>query len=256
MELIDGLVSIVVPVYKVEAYVERTILSVKRQTYTDWELVMVDDCSPDNSSEVIKKYIQSDSRIKYFKQSKNYGAAAARNRGLAEARGQYIAFLDADDMWDPEKLEYQLKLMKENNSYFSYGAMRRVDIHDKTIKDLIPVPEKVTYDILLKRTYIATSTVLIDRKNIGDFRIPRIDKILGGEDYEAWLILLKRIQFAVGVTIPMVSYRDTPGSLSANKVKGLKKIYVIQTRMEKINFVRALYNTFCFGVYAFKKHYM
>ena len=256
MEMIDNMVSIIIPVYKVENYVARTIQSILNQTYSNWELLLVDDCSPDASAVVISEYTKKDNRIKYFKQAYNQGAAAARNRGLLEAKGQYVAFLDADDMWDEKKLESQLQLMKEKNCGFSYCALRMVDVNDKVIKQIIPVPSIVTYKTLLKRTVIATSTVVVDRKIAGEFKIPRIDKVLGGEDYEAWLMLLKRMEYAVGIQQPMFSYRDTPNSLSSNKVKGLKKVYVIQRRFEKIGVIQAAYNTFCFGVYAFKKHFL
>ena len=115
----ENKISIITPVYKCEKFIENTIKSVLNQTYTNWELLLVDDCSPDNSAEIIKKYVEKDNRIKYFKIDKNRGVAIARNKALEEARGRFIAYLDADDLWKSTKLEKQVKFMLDNNYAFT-----------------------------------------------------------------------------------------------------------------------------------------
>lgn len=247
------MVSVIIPVYNVERVIERTIKSVQNQTYKEWELILVDDCSPDRSANIIHEIMAGDDRIKYIKLDKNSGAAVARNTGIKAATGKYIAFLDSDDMWMPEKLEVQLSLMKEKGCAFVYSAIRMIDQNDHVTKDSTYVPEKLNYKTILKRTYIATSSVLLDRSKIGEFQMPLRRS---GQDYATWLMLLRRIDYAYGVQKPLVMYRNSPGSLSSNKLASLKKVFRIQTHNEGINPIYAAYNTFCFGLYAFKKHFL
>lgn len=247
------LVSVIIPVYNVERVIERTIKSVQNQTYKQWELILVDDCSPDSSANIIREIMAGDDRIKYIKLDKNSGAAVARNTGIKAATGKYIAFLDSDDMWMPEKLEIQLSLMKEKGCAFVYSAIRMIDQNDNVTKDSTFVPERLNYKTILKRTYIATSSVLLDMEKIGEFQMPLRRS---GQDYATWLMLLRRIDYAYGIQKPLVMYRNSPGSLSSNKLASLKKVYRIQTHNEGLNPFYAAYNTFCFGLYAFKKHFL
>lgn len=250
---IEGLVSIVTPVYNAEKVIEQTIKSVQDQTYQNWEMILVDDFAKDNSAYIIKKKALDDPRIKYYKLDQNSGAAVARNRGIQEAKGQYIAFLDADDYWLPEKLQRELILMKEKNCAFVYAATHMIDENDQTLGDYTPVPEWTDYKHLLKRTVIATSTVLLDMERIGDFSMPLRRS---GQDYATWLMLLRRVDKAYGINEPLTLYRISPKSLSSNKFKSIKQVYDIQTKDEGLNPVFAGYNTLCFCLYAFKKHFL
>ena len=249
----DNKVSVIIPVYKVAWVIENTIQSVQNQTYRDLEIILVDDCSPDNSAEIIKKMMVKDERIKYFKLDKNSGAAVARNKAIRESTGRYVAFLDSDDLWEPNKLEKELALMKDNDCGFVYSAIKMIDKDGNVTKDSTYVPTHLSYKTILTRTYIATSSVLLDMEKVGEFQMPLRRS---GQDYATWLMLLRRVDYAYGIQEPLVRYRNSPGSLSSNKIASLKKVYSVQTKFEGINPIYAAFNTFCFGLYAFKKHFM
>ena len=246
---IDGLVSIITPVYNSEKFVKETIESVLNQTYKNVELILVDDCSKDNSKTVIES-INHD-RIKYFLQEKNMGAGVARNKALEVSNGQYVAFLDADDLWEPEKLEKQLKLMEETNSWFSYTGASVINEDGTFTKKVRKVKKKCSYRKLLKNTMIITSSVLIDRNVSGDFRM---SEMRSGQDYATWLMLLRKKGVAYGVCEPLCRYRNTTNSLSSNKFKSIKQVYNVQRKQEKINPISASFNTCCFILHALKKH--
>lgn len=250
---IEGLVSIVVPVYNAEKMIERTISSVLKQTYQNWELILVDDCAKDNSAYLIKKKALDEPRIKYYKLEQNSGAAVARNKGIELAEGEYLAFLDADDFWLEDKLQRELDLMKAMDCSFVYAATQMIDEDDQKLGDYTPVPEWTDYKNLLKRTVIATSTVLLNMNKIGDFSMPLRRS---GQDYATWLMLLRRVDKAYGINEPLVLYRISPKSLSSNKFKSIKQVYGIQTKDEGLNPIYAGYNTLCFCLYAFKKHFI
>lgn len=252
-ERIEGLVSIITPVYNAEGVIERTIQSVINQTYRNWELILVDDCAKDNSANIINKMASGEKRIKYLKLEQNSGAAVARNIGIKMASGNYLAFLDADDCWLEDKLQRELDLMKEKDCAFVYAATQMIDEKDQKLGDFTPVPEWTDYKHLLKRTVIATSTVLLDMGKIGDFSMPLRRS---GQDYATWLMLLRRVDKAYGINDPLTLYRITPKSLSSNKFKSIKQVYSIQTKDEGLNPFYAGYNTLCFCLYAFKKHFM
>ncbi len=249
----DGLVSVIIPVYKVEWIIETTIKSIQDQTYKDLEIVLVDDCSPDNSADIIKQMMVKDERIRYYKLDENSGAAVARNRAIRESRGRYIAFLDSDDMWEPDKLEKELELMKEKECGFVYSAIKMIDKDGKVTKESTYVPKRLSYRTILTRTYIATSSVMLDMNKVGEFQMPLRRS---GQDYATWLMLLRRVDYAYGIQEPLVRYRNSPDSLSSNKIASLKKVFSVQTKFEGINPIYAAFNTFCFGLYAFKKHFM
>lgn len=252
-EIQKELVSIITPVYNVEKYIAQTIEAVQLQTYRNWELLLVDDCSKDNSAQIIAEYKKNDLRIKYFKLEKNSGAAVARNEALSRAQGRFLAFLDSDDLWVPEKLQKEMAVMLNGESAFVFTAIKMVDENNNLIKDTISVPKRVTYERLLKETVIATSSVLLDKKVIGDFRMPLIRS---GQDYATWLLILKKVSYAIGINEGLVLYRKSSNSLSSNKFKSIKQVYKIQTQNEKINRISAAFNTFCFSLYAFKKHFL
>lgn len=252
-QYVEGRVSVIIPVYNVEKYIDKTLESVFSQIYKDIEMVLVDDCSKDKSAQIIAKYRESHSEIIYFLQPKNMGAGAARNKALELATGQYVAFLDSDDLWIPEKTDKQIKLMKEKKSPFSYAAIEMMDEEGNTIKRKRNLRETCDYKYLLHNTIIATSSVIVDRTVLGDFRM---SLRRGGQDYATWLSLLRGGVVACGINETLVRYRVGRNSLSSNKFKSIKQVWEIQTQDEKINKVSAAFHVFCFCVNAAKKYFL
>ena len=240
----EGLVSIVTPVYNAEKFIKETIDSVISQTYKNWEMILVDDCSSDSSAEIIDEYVKSDSRIKYMKNAENSGAAVSRNTGIEAANGQYIAFVDSDDVWESEKLEKQLEFMKENRYGFTFTSYRYVmedgSVTDKTARAI----EKINYNGLLKNTVIGCSTVVIDKKITGDFRMPLLRR---GQDTATWLQILKKIDYAYGLDIPLVKYRKVSNSISSNKFKALKRTWNIYRNVEHLGLIKSCYVFCCYA---------
>ena len=219
-KFIEGKVSVIIPIYNAEKYLRKTLDSILVQTYKDIEIVLVDDCSNDDSANIIKEYIQKYPEIVYFLQETNQGAGAARNKALELATGQYVAFLDSDDIWYPNKVAKQLELMKKRNCPFSYTAIEMIDENDNLLKNKRNIKETCDYKYLLHNTIIATSSVIIDRTILGDFRMPLRR---GGQDYATWLMLLRNG-------------------------------WEIQTQDEEINKLRVCLNTFRFIINALKKY--
>lgn len=251
-QYVNGRVSVITPVYNCEKYLAKALDSVFAQTYKEIEIVLVDDCSKDNSGKVIAEYAKSHSNIIYFLQPKNMGAGAARNKALELASGQYVAFLDSDDLWLPEKTERQIQLMQQKNSPFSYTAIEMIDENGNTIKGKRNLRETCDYQYLLHNTIIATSSVIIDRNVLGDFRM---SLRRGGQDYATWLSLLRGKTVACGINEVLVRYRVGKGSLSSNKFKSIQQVWEIQTQDEHIGKVSAACHVICFAMHAFLKYF-
>jgi teichuronic acid biosynthesis glycosyltransferase TuaG len=249
----QGLVSIVTPVFNAERYIEQTILSVLGQSYQNWELLLIDDCSRDHSAEIIKNYTEKDPRIKYHRLKENSGAAVARNAAINFAKGEYLAFLDSDDLWMTDKLKRQLAYMNEKACAFSFTHINIIDSDNNIVKAIVPIPLLANYKYLLKHTVIATSTVLLNRSKLPSFTMP---SRRGGQDYATWLQLLRNVDYAYGLDDCLTSYRVSSHSLSSNKFSSIQQVYEIQTQNEHINKLRAIVNTVCFCIYTFKKHYL
>lgn len=243
----NELISIITPVYNSEKYIADTINSVLAQTYTNWEMLIADDCSSDNSAEIIKKY--TDSRIKYFRLETNSGAAIARNKALEQAKGNYIAFLDADDTWKPEKLEKQLKFMIEKDIGFSFAGYEI--IRDKKNK-IIEVPDTLNYNQFMKNTIIGTLTVMISRKHVGEVRLVDVKK---DHDSMTWAKLLRQGNTAYGLNESLAYYRKVEGSISNNKIKAAKNHWNNLRQIEKLPLPKAMYFFFFYVINAIKKHY-
>ena len=252
-QLEEGLVSIITPVYKAERVIGETIRSVLAQSYCHWEMIVVDDCSPDHSEQIIHQLAAEDSRIRYHRLERNSGAAVARNTAISLAKGEYLAFLDSDDLWAPEKLERQLAFMTEHHAAFSFTRIQMIDAEGKIVKADVPIPDKADYKYLLRHTVIATSTVIVNRRQAGDFSMPLRR---GGQDYATWLQLLRTTDYAYGLNECLTSYRTGGQSLSSNKFKSIQQVYTIQTEDEHIGRLTAAFNTLCFCIYAFKKYFL
>lgn len=248
---IEGLVSIIIPVYNAEKYIGSTLNSIYSQTYKQFEIILVDDCSTDKSAEIINEHAKSHSEIVYHLQEKNGGAAVARNTALSLAKGKYVAFLDSDDVWKPEKTEKQLKLLNEKDGAFAFTAIEMIDDNGELVKKKRKVKNEVNYKFLLHNTMIPTSSVIIDRSKTGEFTMPQRRS---GQDYATWLQLLRNGTVAYGINEALVQYRVGHKSLSSNKFKSIKQVYEIQTQNEHINKFSAFFNVICFGFNALKKY--
>lgn len=250
---IDGLVSVIMPIYNAEKYLVETLNSVFNQSYQNIEIVLVDDCSTDASAAIVSKMKTTHPEIVYYRQEKNMGAGAARNKALELAKGRYVAFLDSDDIWIFNKIQKQLDLMKEKKAVFSYTAIEMIDENNNILKSKRNIKETCDYKYLLHNTIIATSSVVIDRTASGDFRMPLRR---GGQDYATWLMLLRDGAVAHGINEALVKYRVASGSLSSNKFKSIKQVWEIQTQDEHINKISAIFHVISFCFNAFKKYFV
>lgn len=246
MENKEELVSIIVPVYNSENFIRDTIKTVKEQTYTNWELLLVNDCSTDESKNLIEQYVKEDERIKLINLENNSGAAVARNTGIEQAEGKYIAFLDADDLWHKEKLQKQIKFMEDNKCEFSFSSYEFVDKDGKRNDKVVKVPYKITYKQALKNTTIFTSTVMLDVQKLGKELIKMPD-VRRGQDTATWWKILKQIDNAYGINEVLSYYRRSNESLSANKIKALKRTWNLYRNVEHLNIFYSFYN-FCWYV--------
>ena len=186
-KIVDDLVSIVMPSYNTAKYIEESINSVLNQTHSNWELIIVDDCSTDNTDEILSKYVD-DKRIIYIKNEKNSGAAVSRNRALREAKGKWIAFLDSDDLWEPTKLEKQIKFMKENDYKFSYTDYK-IKLNDVWLPYVYTGPKVVNKRKMKDYCYFSTITVMYDREYVGLIQIESVRK---NNDYALWLKIIEK----------------------------------------------------------------
>lgn len=227
------------PAYKTEKYIGQTIESVIAQTYPNWELLITDDCSPDNLKKVILSYADKDPRIKYFLAPQNGGPANARNNSLKHAQGQFIAFLDSDDIWLPKKLEKQIRFMQKNNFAFCYTAYQRIKENGTPYCFINYVPPEISYRDLLKNTSIATLTVILDRSKVGKIQMTHG---WGYDDYILWLEILKSGINAHGLNECLARYRVMESSVSSNKKRALKWVWNIYYRQQKLGLIKSVYH--------------
>lgn len=247
------LVSIIVPVYNVEKYIEETMDCVTRQTYPDWELLLVDDSSPDSSAEKIENYIRrsGDARIRLLRQPSNMGAAKARNRGLAESLGRYIAYLDADDLWEPDKLERELAFMAEKDAAFAFTGYEFADENGKGLGRVVRVPETLTYKQALKNTTIFTTTVMFDTAKIDKSLLEMPD--IKSEDTALWWKVLRKGYVAYGLDENLVKYRRVGKSLSSNKLEAVRRIWNLYRRAEGMSVINSAWHCCFWAVRAVKR---
>lgn len=238
-------VSVVVPVYHAEKYIEETMDCVLAQTYTDWELLLVVDGPEDPTVPIIQKYIENkqEKRIHLFLQEKNQGAALARNRGVEEAKGRYIAYLDADDLWKPQKLERELNFMRQKNVAFVFTGYEFADENGKGTGKVVSVPEKLTYKEALKNTTIFTTTVMFDTEKVDKALLEMPN--MKSEDTALWWKVLRNGYDAYGLNENLVYYRRPAVSLSSNKLIAIKRIWNLYRQAEKLSIPYSCYN-FCF----------
>ena len=236
-------ISIVVPVYNAAKYIEQTVSMVQKQTYTDWELILVEDCSKDESRKVLQNLENSlqDSRIRVIYKEKNEGAAKARNTGVMAATGEYLAILDADDIWKETKLEKELAFMKQKDAAFVFTSYEFGDEQGNGTGKFVNVPDTLNYKQALSRTVIFTSTTLFDLKKLGKELVTM--PIVPSEDSATWWQILRAGYTAYGFQEVTTVYRRPPKSLSSNKGKAIQRIWYLYRKVERLSLPVSI---FCF----------
>ncbi len=230
-----SLISIITPVYNSKRYISENIKSVQAQTYTDWEHILVDDCSSDDSESIIKSYQSKDHRIKYHRLEENSGAGIARNKAIELAQGNYIAFLDSDDQWYPQKLEKQLLFMQKNDYHFSFTDYDMMDEKGQKLSKYVKCNPIVTYKSALYKNPIGCLTVIYSVDFFGKQYMPSIRK---RQDYGLWLNLLKKTD-GYGLNECLASYRTGNASISANKMDLLKYEWKIYREVEGLSWFKS-----------------
>lgn len=232
-------VSIIVPVYNAGRFLAETIEMVQKQTCADWELLLVDDCSADDSMEIAKRYAEQDDRIHPIIQERNVGAACTRNAGIGQAKGRFLCFLDADDIWLEDKLAKEMAYMRAQNAGFVFTGYEFADEKGVGLGKIVHVPATIKYEQALKNTTIFTSTVMIDRDKIADEDIymPQI----ASEDTATWWHILKKYHTGYGLDENLVKYRRSQGSLSSNKMVAIRRIWALYRKQEKLSVIRSAY---------------
>ena len=235
----EGLVSIIMPTYNCGKFIGETIDSIKAQTYGDWEIVIVDDCSTDNTREIVEGYIREDDRIKYHCLEVNSGAAVARTRAMALAEGEYMAFCDSDDLWMPDKLERQLAFMRENDYAFTCTAYEQIDEEGASLDRVIKTVPRTNYNRLLMDCPVGNSTVMYSVRKMGKFEVPNIRK---RNDDALWLQMLKKETYIYGMPDVLMRYRIRKNSLSGNKLKVIKYHWILYREIEHLNVFRSTFH--------------
>ena len=238
----DALVSIITPLYNSEHFVPLTIESVLYQTYKNWEMIIVDDCSTDNSVHVVSKYAEHDKRIKVFHLDKNSGPAVARNKAIYETKGQYIAFLDSDDQWFPRKLEKQISFMRNNGYAFTHTYFEKLSESGFRTNTVVTPPALVSYSDMLKSNLIGCLTAIYNSNILGKLYMPCIRK---RQDYGLWLKILKNIQYAYCLQEPLALYRKRESSISSNKMELLKYNWQLYRKVENLSLPNSIYYLGC-----------
>lgn len=246
----ENLVSIITPMYNSGKFIRNTIESVLNQTYEDWEMIIVDDCSKDESPEIVKSYTKKDERIKYIRVSENKGVSNARNVALKNASGRYIAFLDSDDIWEITKLEKQIRFMKEKNCAISFTSYELINEENQKLNKVVGVPKSVDYKTLLKGNVLGCLTVVIDKSKLNfDIKMSGVRH----EDYVLWLSILKRGYIAYGLDEVLAQYRKSLTSLSGNKIKSAMWTWNIYRNIEKIPLHKSIYYFVNYSINGIKK---
>lgn len=220
-EIQDDLVSIITPAYKAAAYIDATIRSVVEQTYPNWELLIADDCSPDNTREIVAAWAARDSRIKLISLEENGGPAAARNGALRNASGRWLAFLDSDDLWINVKLEKQLAFHKSMDTAITFTGFRRINADGSVTGHYLSPPAWLDYNRALGLTGIGASTVILDRRRTGLVHM----KSVYYDDYACWLEVLSKGGKGYGLDSDLMRYRVLAGSVSRNKLHSAKEVW-------------------------------
>lgn len=239
----EKLVSIIMPTYNCAKFIGETIKSVIAQTYSNFELIIVDDCSKDNTKDVVNSF--DDERIKYYKLEKNSGAAVARTTAMNMAKGKYMAFLDSDDLWMENKLEHQLKFMKDNNYNITCTAYEQVNEDGESLNKVIKTKKKADYNRILLDCPVGNSTVMYNVEALGKFEVPNIRK---RNDDALWLQMLKKEKYIYGMDEVLAKYRIRSNSISSNKLSLIKYHWQLYRDIEHLSVIRSVFHICWWGV--------
>lgn len=234
----DNRVSIIMPAYNAERFIGEAVESVQAQGFENWELLVADDRSTDRTVAIVKSIALNDPRVRVLISEKNGGPAAARNLAIQSAGGRYIAFLDSDDVWLPQKLETQLEFMRSSNTALTYTRYRRIDEDGIVVGHLVSVPSQLNYQQLLRNTAIVTSTVMIDRSLVGDFHM----KHTYYDDYALWLEIVRRGFVAKGLRQDLTRYRVVGNSVSRKKGKSALMVWRTYRDVENLGLLRSMWS--------------
>ena len=238
------LISIIMPTYNCGKFIGGTIESIINQTYPNWELIVVDDCSKDDTEKVMRKYLK-DKRINYIKLEKNSGAAVARTESMKRAKGNYMAFLDSDDLWYPEKLEKQLKFMQDNDYSFSCTAYEQIDEKNNKLNKTVYPKMKANYNRILLDCPVGNSTVMYNVDKLGKFEVPNIRK---RNDDALWLQIIKKVQYIYGMNDVLMQYRIRANSISSNKLSLIKYHWQLYREIEHLSIARSAFHICYWGI--------
>ena len=241
------LVSIITPTYNSEDYVDATIQSVCDQTFTDWELVVVDDCSTDSTVERVRVWQKADSRIKLLCNPENLGPGPTRNRAMQASEGRYIAFLDSDDIWLPNKLTVQLAAMRSAGAVFSFTSYEMIDRTGAALGRVVRAPRTLCYAELLRNTVIGCLTVMVDRSEVGTLEMPNIPS---RQPLVLWLRILKQHGPGLGVADVLARYRVRPGSISSDKMRAARQVWRVYREYEGLSLFRSARYFFSYALKA------
>ncbi|HEY9538915.1 MAG TPA: glycosyltransferase family 2 protein [Kiloniellaceae bacterium] len=243
------LVSVITAAFNAEGFIAATIASVQAQSLGDWEMVVADDASTDRTAAIVAAAAAADPRIRLLRLKRNGGVARARNAALAAARGRFVAFLDSDDLWLPQKLAHQVNFMRAQDAAVSYTAFRRIDETGNRLGRLVPVPARLSYRQLLKNTAIATLTGMVDTAKTGPIRMTEARR----DDYILWLSLLKRGFVAHGLQEDLARYRVVRGSLSSKPKRSAAWVWDVYRKVEKLGLLHASWCMLHYGARAVLK---
>ena len=244
------LVSVIMPAYNAAAFIEEAIASVQAQTITDWELLVIDDCSADDTCRIIEEISSADSRVKLLVNERNMGAAGSRNRGLDIFRGQYVALLDSDDYWYPQMLEKMLARAEETKADIIYCSYELVDEQNRKVCNDFLVPETTSFKESIVRSVITCSTVLVTGELARNNRFP---VNMYHEDIAMWFQILRDGGTARGVTDVLAAYRQRSDSKTANKLKSAGRRWIIYRKHLKMPIVDCVVTMVQYGYYGLKK---
>lgn len=240
------LVSVIMPTYNCGRFIAESVQSVLGQTMPDWELQIVDDASTDNTQKVLEPYSEKYPKIRYTRLPQNLGPAAARTEAIRRAAGKYIAFLDSDDLWTPEKLEKQIKFMERTGAKFSATAYERMDEDGKPQGVTLYPPEKTDYRKMIRLSDpIGNLTVMYDQEALGKYEVPPIQK---RNDFALWLQILKDTDYCCGMQEPLAWYRVRTSSVSSNKLGLVKYHWQLYHDIEKLGILRSCWGLGCWAL--------
>lgn len=248
---VPDFVSVITPCYNSENYIKETIESVIGQSFQALELIIIDDASTDASCGIIEEHQKKDPRIILLKQSANSGPARARNAGIAVAKGQYIAFIDSDDIWLENKLEQQIEFMKRENAPISFTAYKKIDVNGKLISGMVEVPSRIGYRDLLKSNVMGCLTVVYDVSIVGKEYMP---DILKRQDHGLWLKILRKGHVARGLNEDLARYRIGPYSVSRNKAAAAIYQWKLYREIEGLSILDSIFYFLQYAILGFKKH--